>query len=65
MAEAKQLIIYAAAYNTLEPALADLNAIEQLHKDQIIGQSAAAMMDQETGKSHVSSGGAPAHRAHP
>ena len=29
MAESKQLVIYAAAYETVEAALADLDAIEQ------------------------------------
>ena len=53
MAEAKQLIVYAAAYETVEAALADLDAIEQLHKDEIIGQFDAAVIDQENGKPHV------------
>jgi hypothetical protein len=53
MAEAKQLVIYAAAYETVEAALADLDAIEQLHKDEIIGQYDAAVIDQENGKAHV------------
>ena len=53
MAEAKQLVIYAAAYETVEAALADLDAIEQLHKDEIIGQYDAAVIDQENGKPHV------------
>ena len=34
MAE-KALVVYAAAYETAEAALADLDAIEQLHKDEI------------------------------
>ena len=37
MAENKQLFVYAAAYETVETALADLDAIEQLHKDEMIG----------------------------
>src|SRR5580700_12301860 len=53
MAEAKQLVIYAAAYETSDAALADLDAIEQLHKDEIIGQYDAAVIDQENGKPHV------------
>ena len=53
MAEAKQLVVYAAAYETVEAALADLDAIEQLHKDEIIGQYDAAVIDQENGKAHV------------
>jgi len=53
MAENKALVVYAAAYETVEAALADLNAIEQLHKDQLIGQYDAAVIDQENGKPHV------------
>jgi hypothetical protein len=34
-------------------ALADLAAIEQLHKDQMIGQYDAAVIDKEDGKPHV------------
>jgi hypothetical protein len=54
MAEAKQLVVYAAAYETVEAALADLDAIEQLHKDEVIGQYDAAVIDKEDdGKPHV------------
>ena len=53
MAEKKALIVYAAAYETAEAALADLDAIEQLHKDELIGQYDAAVIDQEHGKPHV------------
>ncbi len=53
MTEKKQLVIYAAAYETVEDALADLDAIEQLHKDEMIGQYDAAVVDKEDGKPHV------------
>jgi hypothetical protein len=53
MAEKKQLVVYAAAYETVEAALADLDAIEQLHKDEMIGQYDAAVIDKEDGKPHV------------
>src|SRR5512140_3053190 len=53
MAEKKQLVVYAAAYETVDAALADLDAIEQLHKDEVIGQYDAAVIDQENGKHHV------------
>jgi len=53
MAENKQLVVYAAAYETVEAALADLDAIEQLHKDEMIGQYDAAVIDMEDGKPHV------------
>ena len=53
MAENKQLVVYAAAYETVDAALADPDAIEQLHKDEVIGQYDAAVIDQENGKPHV------------
>lgn len=53
MTEKKQLVVYAAAYGTVEDALADLDAIEQLHKDEMIGQYDAAVVDKEDGKPHV------------
>jgi hypothetical protein len=53
MAEKKQLVIYAAAYETVEAALGDLDNIEMLHKDEMIGQYDAAVVDKENGKLHV------------
>jgi hypothetical protein len=53
MAEKKSLVIYAAAYEGLDAALADLDAVEQLHKDEAIGQYDAAVIDKEDGKPHV------------
>jgi hypothetical protein len=54
MAEKKQLVIYAAAYESVEAALADLDAIGQLHKEEMIGQYDAAVIDKEDdGKPHV------------
>ena len=66
MAEKKQLLVYAAAYETVEAALADLDAIEQLHKDEMIGQYDAAVIDKEDGKPHVVKRmDRPAHPRHP
>ena len=53
MTEKMQLVGYAAADVTVEDALADLDAIEQLHKDEMIGQDDAAVIDKEDGKPHV------------
>jgi hypothetical protein len=53
MDEKKTLIVYAAAYDTVEAALADLDSVEQLHKDEMIGQYDAAVIDKENGKPHV------------
>jgi hypothetical protein len=50
MAEKKQLVVYAAAYESVEAALADLDAIEQLHKDEMIGQYDAAVIDKALSK---------------
>jgi hypothetical protein len=53
MAEKKPLLVYAAAYESVQAALADLAAIEQLHKDEMIGHYDAAVIDKEDGKPHV------------
>jgi hypothetical protein len=53
MAEKKQMVVYAAAYGTVEAALADLDAVEQLHKDEMIGRYDAAVIGKEDGKPHV------------
>jgi IS5 family transposase len=37
MTEKKPMVIYAAAYENTSDAMADLDAIEQLHKDKLIG----------------------------
>jgi hypothetical protein len=53
MAEKKSLLVYAASYDGLDVALADLDAVEQLHKDGAVGQYDAAVIDKEDGKPHV------------
>jgi len=53
MAEKKPMVVYAAAYETADAALADLDAVEQLHKDEMIGQYDAAVIDKQDGKPHV------------
>ena len=53
MAEKKQLLVYAAAYETVEAALVDLDAIELEHMEEMIGQYDAAMIDKKDGKPHV------------
>jgi hypothetical protein len=42
-----------ATYDSVSAALADLDAIDQLHKDQVIGDYDAAVIDQENGKPHI------------
>ena len=53
MAEKEQLLVYAAAYETVEAALVDLDAIELEHMEEMIGQYDAAVIDKEDGKPHV------------
>ena len=53
MAEKDQLVLYTAAYDTLAAALASLDSIEQLHKDEMIGKYDAAVIDKENGKPHT------------
>jgi hypothetical protein len=40
-------------YHDVNDALADLDGIEQLHEDSIIGKYDAAVIDQENGKPHI------------
>ena len=53
MADDNQMLLYAAAYETLDAALADIDAVEQLHKDKLIGKFDAAVIDQQDGKPHI------------
>jgi hypothetical protein len=47
------MVVYAAAYETVQAAPADLDVIEQLHKDEMIGRYDAAVIDKEDGKPHI------------
>ena len=53
MGDNKSMVLYAAAYESVESALADLEAIELLHEDKAIGKFDAAVIDQENGKPHI------------
>src|ERR1700752_940966 len=53
MTDAKQLVVYAARYERVDGARPNLDAIEQLHKDKMIGHYDAAVIDKENGKPHV------------
>jgi len=44
---------YVAVYDNLDLALADLNALESLHDDDVIGKYDAAVIDQQSGKPHI------------
>jgi hypothetical protein len=45
MAEKEAMIVYAAAYETVEAALADMNNIEAMHEDELVGRYDAAVID--------------------
>jgi hypothetical protein len=53
MTDKKPMMVYAASYDSVSAAETDLDAIEQLHKDQVIGKFDAAVIDQEDGTPHV------------
>src|SRR6516165_4552693 len=53
MADNKPMIVYAASYSSVSAALADLGAVQQLHKDELIGSYDAAVIDKENGKPHI------------
>jgi hypothetical protein len=47
------LLVYAAVYDFVSAATADLDAIERLHEDGLIGKFDAAVVDEENGKPHI------------
>jgi hypothetical protein len=46
-------VLYTAMYGKVQDALDDLEAIEQLHEDELIGKFDAAVIDNEDGKPHI------------
>jgi hypothetical protein len=53
MADQDKMLLYTAVYDTVDPALDDLDALDQLHQDSIIGKFDAAVVDQENGQPHI------------
>ena len=47
------IALYTAVYDSVSPALEDLGAIEELHKQSIMGKYDAAVIDQEEGRPHI------------
>jgi len=47
------MLLYTALSNDVPTAVADLDAVEQLHQDEIIGKFDAAVIDQENGNPHI------------
>jgi hypothetical protein len=46
-------VLYTAVYERVDDALADLQAFEELHDDQFVGDFDAAVIDTEDGKPHI------------
>ena len=53
MAQSDNLVLYTAQYDNVSAALTDLDAVEQLHKDELIGSYDAAVIDEENGKPRI------------
>jgi hypothetical protein len=53
MARDKEVAVYVAVYNNIDDAFADLDDIEEMHKDDLIGVYDAAIVDQQDGKPHI------------
>jgi hypothetical protein len=53
MAEEKPLLVCAAAYETVDAASADLDAVELAHMQKMIGPYDAAVIDKQDGMPHV------------
>ena len=66
MSQKESMVLVAAAYENVADALSALDAIEQLHNDQMIGSYDAALIDKENGKPHIAKAdGSPARPRHP
>ena len=46
-------VLYTAVYDDVDAALADLAAIEQLHKAELVGKYDAAVVDSKDGEPHI------------
>ena len=53
MAENSSLVLYTAEYDDVASARKDLDTIEQLHEDEMIGSYDAAVIDKENGKPRI------------
>ena len=50
---ADNLALYTAVYDDVNDALDDLESLEQMHEDGIVGKYDAAVIDKENGKPHI------------
>lgn len=53
MTKQRDLALYVAIYENVDAAEADLGAIEQLHKEDLIGTFDAAVVDRENDRPHI------------
>jgi hypothetical protein len=44
---------FTAVYDDVDSAVADLNALDKLHDDKVVGKYDAAVVDLENGKPHI------------
>jgi hypothetical protein len=49
----KPMVLYTAVYDSVPAALDGLDAVEQLHKDKMIGTFDAAVIDKKNGEPHI------------
>ena len=47
------MVAYTAVYSDKDAALSDLKALDDLHKQHVLGKYDAAVVDQEDGKPHI------------
>jgi hypothetical protein len=47
------LVLYTAVYDDVATALSDLDAIERLHTEDMVGSFDAAVVDQRDGEPHI------------
>lgn len=50
---AESTVLYAGIYGEVESALADLDAFERLHQEEMLGDFDAAVIDSEQGKPRI------------
>src|SRR5262249_4586785 len=53
MADQDNMVLYTALYDSVDDALDDLDVIEDLHEDAIIGKFDAAVIDHQNGEPHI------------
>jgi hypothetical protein len=53
MSDNSNVVLYTAVYDDVSAALTDLDALEALHEDDVVGKYDAAVIDQENGRPHI------------